>query len=117
MTGSGQHSVPFHLDIAPPRRRHDDATEFTVLVLWLTGFSAGTIASQLGLRRGQVLGIVARSAFEKRSSMDDDKRQNELNLLRAIRTEDGGPPLDGGTLDRFDWKILPIADARRSRRR
>jgi hypothetical protein len=60
--GADQDSGPFHLDTAPPRRRHDEATEFTVLVLWLTGFSAGAIAARLGLRRGQVLGIVGRSA-------------------------------------------------------
>ena len=104
-----------HLNFRADYRRHGDQTQFVVLVLWIAGFSAGVIAAQVGLRRSQVLGVVNRSPFAKRSTMSDRERQSELDTLRAVRSEDGGPPLDGGVLANFDWKIQPISDRRKMR--
>lgn len=110
-----QAAAPYALDFAPPKRRHDEATEFVVIVLWLAGFSAGTIAATLGLRRCQVLGIAHRSGFESRSEMTDQQRQSHLNELREIRIDEAGRPLDRGALAGFDWRIQPISDRRKIR--
>ena len=104
----------YRLDIRPPMRRHSDPTQYTVLALWMIGFSASSIARTCGLRRSQVLGIAHRSGFEMRSTMTDQERQSALDDLREIRFDDG-PPLDGGRLDGFDWKIIPIEDGRKKR--
>jgi hypothetical protein len=111
---AGKAAAPFRLDIRAPVRRHGDRDQFIVLSLWLAGFSASSIATTLGLRRNQTLGICNRSPFAKRSAMSDSERQAELDLLREVRTEEG-PPIDGGVLDRFTWKIQPISDGRKRR--
>ena len=110
-----QAAAPFSLGFAPPKRRHNESTEFTVVALWLAGFSAGSIASTLGMRRTQVLGIAHRSGFENRSEMDDEVRQFHLDELREIRVDEMGQPLDGGALASFNWKIQPISDRRKVR--
>lgn len=107
-------ATAFKLDIRAPYRRHADGDQFVVLSLWLAGFSASSIASTVGLRRSQILGIAHRSCFEMRSSMSDEQRQAELDLLHEIRCEDGFP-IDGGKLTAFDWNIIPIEDGRKRR--
>ena len=109
-----QAAASYALGFAPPKRRHGEATEFTVIALWLAGFSAGNIAAQLGMRRSQILGIAHRSPFKNRSNMTDAERQHHLDEMREIRFDDG-VPIDGGALDRFNWRIIPLTDGRKQR--
>jgi hypothetical protein len=106
----------FALDLPAQRQRYTEKDQFVVVALWLAGFSASAISRTYGFRRSQILGIVHRSGFEARSSMTDQQRQAELNLLKDLRIDDdSGVPLDRGDLKNFDWRIMPIEDGRKRR--
>lgn len=83
--------------------------KYIVYVLWLIGHSERTIAQVLCLRSKQVAGIVGRSEYAGRSFMSDAERAEKLKELEEVRFEDG-KPLDGGTLDRVEFRILPVGE-------
>ncbi len=90
------------------RRQHGDPVKYVTYVLWLMGYSEGTIAKTLSLRRKQVAGIITRSEYAGRSAMTDHDRSEKLKELQEVRYEDG-VPLDGGMLDRIGFEIMPAA--------
>jgi len=89
------------------RTRHDDRTKYVVYVLWLIGHSERTIAQVLSLRRKQVAGMIARSEYTGRSFMTEAERAEKLKELEDIRFDDG-VSLDGGLLDRVQFRIQPL---------
>jgi hypothetical protein len=88
------------------RRRHDDAAKYTAYVLWLIGHSEGTIAKALSLRRKQIAGMIGRSEYANRSAMTDADRTEKLKELQNVRFYEG-VPVDGGLLDRIEFRIIP----------
>lgn len=100
-------TAPFHLDLRAPQQRHSEATKYAVAVFWTAGYSAQTIANMLGLRRSQALNLAQKTGLIDRATASDAQRRELLAELRAIRF-DGGPALDGGILDKFDWRIQPL---------
>lgn len=88
------------------RRHYTTGEEFTIMVLWVMGYSVAVIAKVMRLRLKQVAGKIKRFDFV-RADMTDMDRQALLRELEEVRYEDGSP-LDGGLLDRFAWGILPI---------
>lgn len=99
--------------LKPVRRRHTDPQRYTILVLWLIGFSERSIADVLMMRPKQISGIVNRSEYRDRSGMTDDERQELLDELFQIRLDENGDPLDGGKLDRIRWVIRPLRATQR----
>lgn len=94
-------------------RRHDEATRYSVFVLWLIGHPESSIALFLGLRRKQVAGVIADSEYAGRASMTDSTRAAKLQELVAIRFLAGPKPLDGGLLDKVPFEIKPLAARQR----
>ncbi|MCV9960769.1 hypothetical protein OIU34_02555 [Pararhizobium sp. BT-229] len=82
--------------------------KYVTYVLWLIGYSEGTIAKALCLRRKQVAGMISRSEYSRRSAMSDHDRSEKLKELQRVRFEDG-VPLDGGMLDRVHFQVIPAA--------
>lgn len=96
------------------RQRHPDSLVYVVLVLWLIGYAERAIAVAAGLRSKQVSGIVHNSEYRNRAGMSDEERAERLKELAAIRFDDAGRPLDGGALNRIEWRTRPLA-ARQAR--
>jgi hypothetical protein len=108
-------SRQYRLDLPTTRRRHSESTKFVIAALWTAGYSAGSIGRLLGMSTKRTLNAAQKLALIDRATATDEERQQMLNDLKAIRCEEG-PPLDGGRLDQFDWKIIPL-DGRKARTR
>ncbi|MDO6963982.1 hypothetical protein [Rhizobium alvei] len=97
----------YKLDLPATRRRHSDDVKYIVAVMWTAGYSAGTIGRMLGMSSKRALNLAQKQNLIDRATASDEDRQKLLNDLQAIRCEDGAP-LDGGRLDKFDWKVIAL---------
>lgn len=87
--------------------RHREEDRYIVSVLWVIGFSIGSIARVTGLRQKQIAGIINRGEYANRTAMSDAERTERLRELYQVR-EIGGKPLDGGLIDEIGWQIMPL---------
>lgn len=92
--------------------RHREADRYIVSVLWVIGFSIGSIARVTGLRQKQIAGIINRSEYANRTEMTDEQRRNYLRELWQVRELDGRA-LDDGILDTIGWEIMPLRRAQK----
>ena len=97
---------------APP---HSEGTIYAAWVLWLIGRTEPEIAYLLGKKPKQIAGIVTRSPYRNRSAMTIEARQAHLDELIAVRVGDNGKPLDGGILDKFKHRAIPLRGKQRRR--
>ncbi|PZU18955.1 MAG: hypothetical protein DI589_23010 [Shinella sp.] len=93
--------------VAPPigRQKHGDRERYIAYVLWLIGYPHSTIAKVLCLRKKQVGGIIDKSEYANRAALTIARRTELLKELEDVRFDDG-KPLDGGLLDRVEFKVM-----------
>lgn len=92
--------------------RHADADKYIVSVLWVIGFSIGSISRVTGLRQKQIAGVINRGDYANRTEMTDEQRRTFLRELWLVREVDGAP-IDGGILDAIGWEIMPLRQSQR----
>lgn len=88
--------------------RHPDHIIYCVWILWLVGFSESKIGMAVGLRKGQVSGLINQSDYRNRAAMGDEKRQDEYVKLLSKRYDKDGQPIDQGLLRNLPEHVLKL---------
>jgi len=62
----------------------------------------------VGLRKGQVSGLINQSGYRDRVNMGDEKRQEAYVDLISKRYDEDGNPIDRGLLKGLPEHVLPL---------